>query len=274
MNNHKTLMLLLALIASAAFTQPDQMRRHLVGTFYPTDATIHGIRFGNWGSRPYEYAWVSSIIHLTDKKVIDLGTGIPSQYNWYEYVVKILNPAFYAGIDYDDRIRNELVSGKNFAMHHMSMANIQYPDNFFDVGLCISTYEHIPYETFIKAFQETHRVLKNDGLLVITLDEEWDANIPSNYYNGWNTLEQSLINKGLFQRTNRSFGLPEFLELIKDYFVLAQADAIVDAQQGIIYSKYDNYVYYDRVNRDNTLLNSGDSINSCVSYAVLKKVNC
>ena len=172
--------------------------------------------------------WVSSVVPVYGKRVIDLGVGLPSQYNWYEYVMAELKPAFYVGVDYDGRILNELISKHNYEIRHMDMADLRYPDQLFDVAYCISTFEHIPYDTFMKSIQEAHRVLKDDGLLVITLDEEWDKDQPMNHGNGWNLLEQSLIEKGLFTRKNRSFGLPEFLNLIKDYFVLYQDDAIID----------------------------------------------
>jgi SAM-dependent methyltransferase len=151
----------------------------------------------------------------------------------------------------------------------MNMALLRYPDQAFDVALCISTFEHIPYPDFMESIKEAHRVLKNDGLLIITLDEEWDKNQFFNQHNGWNNLEASLMQEGLFKRGKRSFGLPEFLGLIQDWFVLVQDDAVVDAAG--IRSSVDGYVYYDRMDSDPAILNSGLPYNSCVSYAVLRK---
>lgn len=242
-----------------------------VGIFRPSDPVISGIKYGNWGSRPYEYAWASTIVDIKNKRVIDLGVGLPSQYNWYKYAVKKLQPAFYAGIDCDERILREVILKDTFEIKHMDMSKIQYPNKSFDIAFCISTYEHIPYKTFMKSIQETYRILKDDGLLVITLDEEWDKNEPTTHGNGWNTLEQSLIENGLFRRGQRSFGLPEFLSLIKNYFTLVE-DAIVDQINGIIYSKNGETIYYQRPNKDASILNSGSHVNSCVSYALLKKV--
>lgn len=249
-------------------------KSNTVGLFKKSDPTIRTIKYGNWGSRPYEYAWVASIASIENKRVIDLGVGLPSQYDWYRYVIDNLKPTFYAGIDCDDRIKQELIAGPGFEIRHMDMAQLDYPDKSFDIAYCISTFEHIPYEIFMKSIQEAHRVLQDDGLLIITLDEEWDKNQPTNYHNGWNTLEQSLIAQGLFERKDRSFGLPEFLDLIKNYFELYD-DAIVKEKPQwstkIIASKNNRSVYYNRTNQDSALLNSGSIINSCVSYAVLKK---
>lgn len=245
---------------------------NLVGLFRQADPMLQGIRYGNWGSRPYEYAWASTVVDVKSKRVIDLGVGLPSQYNWYEYVITNLQPSFYAGIDYDGRILAELTSGQGYEIRHMDMADLEYPDKSFDIAYCISTFEHIPYEVFMKAIQETYRVLVDNGLLIITLDEEWDNAQPSNHSNGWNTLEQSLISKGLFKSRGRSFGLPEFLDLIKDYFVLVQEDAQSDhSLKNICSSKNPQAYYYRRTDKDFTILNSGLPTNSCVSYAVLKK---
>lgn len=249
----------------------EQNRRKNIGVFLRTDRRLENIVWGNWGSRPYEYYWAKTVVAIKDKNVIDLGVGLPSQYTWYHYVIKNLKPKFYAGIDCDARIINEQKKGRKYEIKFMDMSDLAYPSESFDIAYCISTFEHIPYDIFMKTITEAYRVLTPDGLLVITLDEEWDMNQPITHGNGWNTLEQSLIERGIFKRKARSFGLPEFLDLIKDYFVLYQDDAITDLSAGTIYSKTDGYVYYQRNNQDNTILNSGIDVNSCVSYALLKK---
>ena len=241
-----------------------------IGIFKETDNRLEGVKWGNWGSRPYEYHWASNIISVENKKVIDLGVGLPSQYDWYLYVVDKLKPVFYAGIDYDGRILNEIIRAQNFEILHMDMAFLKYKDQEFDIAYCISTFEHVPYDTFMKSIKETHRVLKNDGFLIITLDEEWDKTLPLTHGNGWNTLEQSLIELKKFNGNYRSFGLPDFLDLIKEYFTLVQEDAIINLDTGDISSS--EKIYYHRENRDNNILNSGEAVNSCVSYAILKKV--
>ena len=271
MNKHYFSYLLL--ICTLNYTQNKTIEKNLyVGLFKNTDPVLTGITYGNWGSRPYEYEWISSVVSVHNKRVLDLGVGLPSQYNWYRYVVTSLHPSFYAGIDADSRVLKELISEKNFEIKHMDMAKLNYEDKSFDIAYCISTFEHIPYETFMQSIQEAHRVLTDDGLLIITLDEEWDKNQLITHDNGWNTLEQSLMEKGIFKRKNRTFGLPEFLELIKNYFVLYLDDATINYESGTIESKKDNRVYYHRLNKDPNILNSGLIYNSCVSYAVLKKV--
>lgn len=241
-----------------------------MGLFTRSDKKLDGLIWGNWGSRPWEYAWVSEIVSVAGKKVIDLGCGLPSQYNWYQYVANKLNPAFYAGIDFDGRIKNELVHGQNFEIKHMNMAKLEYPSEEFDIAFCISTFEHLPYPIFMEAIKEAHRVLKNDGLLVITLDEQWDKDLPMTSGSNWNDLEQSLQKQGLFTRTSSTFGLPRFLELIQNYFIPTE-NVIIDSDHATIYAQDKTKILYKKVNRDTSLLHSADLYNSCVSYVVLKK---
>lgn len=244
----------------------------LMGLFTKVHPQLSGITWGNWGSRPYEYAWASNIVSVHEKMVIDLGVGLPSQYTWYKYVINTLKPTFYAGIDVDERIKKELEHGKHYEIKHMDMAELAYPSQTFDVAYCISTYEHIPYNTFMKSIQETHRVLKDDGILVVTLDEHWDEQQSHNYYNGWNILEQSLIQLNYFDRSKHSFGLPAFLDLIKDYFVPVLENLVIDTYNNKIYDSTSGCIYYERISQDESILHSDPLINSCVSYVVLKKV--
>lgn len=242
-----------------------------LGLFTRNDARLEGITYGNWGSRPYEYAWASKVVSITGKRIIDLGVGLPSQYNWYHYAVTRLHPSFYAGIDIDGRIKNEEISEPTFEIKYMDMADLRYPDSSFDIALCISTFEHIPYPIFMKCITEAYRVLADNGILVATLDEWWDKDAQLTHGNGWNTLEQDLMAKGMIDRTIGSFGLPDFLALIKDYFVPI-TDVVVDTHKKVIYSPDYATTYYKKNNRDHAVLSSGDGVNSCVSYVVLTKV--
>jgi ubiquinone/menaquinone biosynthesis C-methylase UbiE len=245
-----------------------------VGLFGKNDPRLEGIVYANWGSRPYEYFWIKSILNVQNKKLLDLGVGIPSQHKWYDYVTSSLSPAYYAGIDADARMSDEQIKTSSYELTYMNMTQLNYEKDSFDVAYCISTFEHIPYSDFMKAIQEAYRVLRPNGLLVITLDEHWDKHLPLTADNGWNTLEQSLMQNKLFNRhhSRTAFCLPNFLALIKNYFVLYEDDAVVDSTNQVIYSKKNPSIfYYKKHNADQTILVSPLCYNSCVSYAVLKK---
>jgi SAM-dependent methyltransferase len=243
------------------------------GMFRPNHPRLAGIRWGNWGSRPYEYFWASKVVSIENKRVIDLGVGLPSQYNWYAYAATELKPSYYVGIDADERIKQEILHGKNFDILHMNMADLSFADKEFDYAFCISTFEHIPYPAFMKSIQEAHRVLKDDGLLVITLDEQWNKNAFFSPGSSWNDLEHSLVKEDLADTQSPiSLCLPDFLHLIHHYFVLANDDLSVNLTNKTITSSTTGATYYQRSNRDQSVLHSYEACNSCVSFAVLKKV--
>jgi ubiquinone/menaquinone biosynthesis C-methylase UbiE len=53
-----------------------------------------------------------------------------------------------------------------------SLDNIHFEDNFFDKVFCISVIEHLHEDVAYKGMKEMARVLKKDGLLIITLDND------------------------------------------------------------------------------------------------------
>jgi ubiquinone/menaquinone biosynthesis C-methylase UbiE len=245
-----------------------------VGIFSKSDPKLDGILCANWGSSPYEYFWVSSILDVKKTNVLDLGVGLPSQYKWYEYVISSLSPAYYAGIDIDGRLINEQIKTSSYEITHMNMTQLSYKKNFFDAAYCINTFEHMLYSDLMASIQEISRVLSPNGLLLITLDEQWDKYSTSTSDNMWNLLEQDLIQKKLFNKQSSplAFCLPNFLDLIKNYFVLYETDAVIDLKNQAIYSKKNpSTFYYKRKNADTTVLMSPPRFNSCVSYALLKK---
>jgi len=239
-----------------------------IGLFQHSDSMLNGLTWANWGSRPYEYSWASRIANVNNKRIIDLGTGLPSQHSWYNFVVKTLKPAFYVGIDIDERMDHEQIETNKYALKKMSMTNIAYPSEYFDVAYCISTFEHLTYKDFMISIGEIHRILKNDGLLIITLDESWDKDVTQNYNNSWNVLERDLVQLGLHNNQSYSFCLVDFLLLIKEKFVCLK-DAEINHQNKTI--RTSNSIIYQKNNRDQNVLHN-PLYNSCVSYAILKKV--
>jgi SAM-dependent methyltransferase len=222
------------------------------GYFKKSDPKLDGLKWGNWGSRPYEYFWASTVIDIKDKKVIDLGTGLPSEHNWHEYVRDKLKPSFYVGIDYDNRMLEQKINESNHKLIWMDMSDLWFESETFDVAYAISTFEHIPsYEVFIKSIKETHRVLKQGSKLVVTLDEIWDVKLnPKNCIcSTWNELEKVMLEKTKLD-TEVSFGLIDFSRSIQEYFKpegieIFQIPIKKNADTGILHStQYNSVVSY------------------------------
>lgn len=227
------------------------------GYFTPSYPTLPGIRFGNWGSRPYEYFWAATITDVENKKVLDLGTGLPSEHTWYQFVLNNLSPVSYAGIDFDSRIKQEEINTDNCKMLWMDMSDLKFDDNSFDLIYSISTFEHFDNEDcFMKAIKETHRVAAKDAIMVVTLDELWNVYNKHGEHSSWNELEKVLIKNGKFDDKDMSFGMKNFIELVKDYFVPEEMDP-----EDII-----------KNNADPNLLHSS-VWNSVVSHGVFRVVN-
>lgn len=231
------------------FTPKGPVRSH--GYFTRRDPRTRGIRYSNWGSRPQEYYWISNVVPAQGKRIIDIGTGIPSQYGWPEYVRRKLKPSYYFGIDHDERIKPQEIHECDFVLQRMDMNQIQAESGSFDLGYCISVLEHVPLSVLEKGIREVHRVLKKDAKFLITLDEIWDINGTDP---DWNILERDLIKENKFVRSGKSFGLKEFVQLFQAYFVLDDVSSLLP----------------DKSNAQQELLHH-EFWNSCVSYAVLKK---
>jgi len=53
-----------------------------------------------------------------------------------------------------------------------SLDQMHFPDNYFDKVFCISVIEHLPTEAAYRGMKEMARVLKEDGFLVVTVDND------------------------------------------------------------------------------------------------------
>lgn len=54
---------------------------------------------------------------------------------------------------------------------HSPMARIPFPDSYFDRIFCISLFDHVTFKEMRDGVPEITRVLKKDGLLVLTMDK-------------------------------------------------------------------------------------------------------
>lgn len=205
------------------------------GYFTPHDPQLPGIKFGNWGSRPYEYFWAATVESVAGKDVLDIGTGLPSEHNWHEFVRDNLKPSSYIGIDFDSRLRNEEINEPNHEVIWMDASAMPLPDNSIDVIFSISTFEHIDsVDMFNKIMKECNRVLRPGGKMVVTLDEYWDWKrqdcLP------WNELERAYVRAGS-KFVGRSYGIWEFAESIEPLFTpLGEVPVKSNADSSMLYS--------------------------------------
>lgn len=193
-----------------------------IGYFKSTDKRIDSIKYANWGSRPYEYQWVIDVINelnITNMKVIDLGIGEPSLHGWPNFFKDYFKYDLYVGIDCNDMLKREGIDTENFKLKHMDMTDIDYANDFFNLGICISTFEHFDsLENLIKSFQEIHRVLLPGSFLIVTLDEIWDCKKENKPDAFWSFLDLHLRNKKYVFKDGISFSIYDFVDLVNPYF--------------------------------------------------------
>jgi SAM-dependent methyltransferase len=137
-----------------------------------------------WWSRPFEYAWAIGFagMHVV---ALDAACGIhhPFKFALFDICKKV------CAVDIDPRINDEKaitediyntfgpasvkLFNEKYRQMEMGMADIRslpYKWSVFDRVFCISTLEHMDRDGRIMALREFKRVLKPDGLLLITAD--------------------------------------------------------------------------------------------------------
>ena len=156
---------------SRIIQRADDHLHELAGVTIPAD----------WWSRPYEYAF--AIQHAApDQVVADMGCGwMPRP---FKDALSAVCEKVYA-IDADPRL---LGQPKRFNMEFIvadfagRIASL--PDESLDRVFCVSVLEDL--QNPIPALTEFARVLKPDGLIVITCDIPWRPELPTPTYPGIN----------------------------------------------------------------------------------------
>ncbi|MDI4649662.1 methyltransferase domain-containing protein [Cohnella hashimotonis] len=138
-----------------------------------------------WWSRRYEYAWASRFLTAEDT-VLDAASGVCHPFKFFAASRTAATYAF----DLDPRILSrsailddiadsvspraksefDLDLFNRIQFTQCDMTRLPYEDQFFDKVFCISVLEHVDERTLRGALEEFRRVLKNDGLLVLTVD--------------------------------------------------------------------------------------------------------
>lgn len=220
------------------------------GYFKPSDPQLPGLKFGNWGSRPYEYFWAATVQQVKNQDILDIGTGLPSEHNWHEFVRDQLQPSSYIGIDFDSRLKNEEINTDHHKVVWMDATRLDLESNSIDLVFSISTFEHIDnLPAFTSIIEECHRVLRPGGKMVVTLDEYWDWKrqdcLP------WNELERAYVRSGK-RFEGRSYGMSDFAKDIEGLFKpLNEVPTKHNADGSLLYSP---------------------TYNDCISYGVFEVI--
>ncbi|MCX6764581.1 MAG: methyltransferase domain-containing protein [Candidatus Nealsonbacteria bacterium] len=105
-------------------------------------------------------------------KVLDLGCGNGRLFGLLRE--KNIN---YAGVDSSEeliKIAKEKYPEEASRFSIAEALNLSFPDNSFDKIYCIAVLHHIPSDNFrLKFLEEAKRVLKNKGLLILTVWNLW-----------------------------------------------------------------------------------------------------
>jgi len=175
-------------------------------------------------SRQWEYPFCYSCIEEYLKNIdynrrgniLDGGSG----FTFFPYYVhhKFLNTKVYC-CDMDDRLTNFFLRGnknmnKNINFKVCNLLKTEYEDSFFDIAYCISVLEHTTdYGVIIKEFK---RVIKPDGLLIITFDISLDKR----------TSIHVGVAQDLLQKLNNEFQILGFYEKIELSKLLRETDIL------------------------------------------------
>lgn len=138
----------------------------------------------DWWSRFYEYAWASNFIEENDV-CLDAACGAPHPFKFY--LASICKDVYACDIDNDILDKDKLLRrvSKYFdeedvkkasqyidkiKFSNNSLTNLSYDENKFDKIYCISSLEYIPMDYIGICVSELYRVLKKDGLIILTVD--------------------------------------------------------------------------------------------------------
>jgi ubiquinone/menaquinone biosynthesis C-methylase UbiE len=143
----------------------------------------------------HRYAMLDNIVK--GKIVLDVASG-----EGYGTNLLSKNADLVIGVDIDVRsIQDATLKYKSSKLifKQGDIGSLPFPDSYFDIVVCFETIEHV--EDYLAALNEIKRVLKSEGILVIsTPDKKWYTDA-RNHYNQYHKKEfyekefQLLLNK-------------------------------------------------------------------------------
>lgn len=133
-----------------------------------------------WWSRLYEYPFVLNMIKK-DSVILDAACGSyhPFKYSLVDickevYACDICDLSKATVLKYTLRAFGDIIyAEKYFDKIHFNQCDLTsliYSDNKFDYIVCISTFEHMSEDIQKLTLKEFYRVLKNNGIIILTCD--------------------------------------------------------------------------------------------------------
>ncbi len=122
---------------------------------------------------------------ITEKKILDIACG-----EGYGTLLLSLKAKHITGADINEEtIKKAVIKYKrdNLNFIHSEIINLPFPEQSFDTITCFETIEHtINHQEVIK---ELKRVLKNDGVLIISTPDKKNYSEKNNYSNPFHLIE-------------------------------------------------------------------------------------
>ena len=104
---------------------------------------------------------------LRKGRILDIGCG------FYPYF--LINTNFKEKYGLDPSINLKLLENKNLQIKKAKVDGLKMPfkNNYFDVVTMLAVFEHIDKEKLVPVLKEARRILKKNGLLIITTPAPW-----------------------------------------------------------------------------------------------------
>ena len=227
-----------------------------VGYFIKNNPIDTNYTYANWGSRLWELKAVETWLTekaIEGKNVVDIGIGLPSDSNFYKFYVN--SGCNLKAYDLDPRINGDIKLSNKCTIYNKSSDSMkENADNSVDVVVALSSLEHYPIESFKKTVSEVYRILKPNGLFIVTLDlTSGKKSAP------WAILEKTINHRPAKENDLGIGNAGEQLTLEK--FIKMLSPLFYTNSKGI-----KNYYL-----KDSSRLVSSKKWNSYISYALLYK---
>lgn len=98
-------------------------------------------------------------------KILDIGCG--------SYPYFLLNTNFAVKYGIDPSLSSLAIKQINVKRLDVTKQKLPYKDNFFEVVTMLAVFEHLDYERLGFLLKEVKRVLKKDGIFIITTPAPW-----------------------------------------------------------------------------------------------------